>query len=82
MNSIYPHKKFNIFVNNVLHQRSDTECGVFAIVFQTRWLILLKKKINTNFADIIHFNKMNDAVMKVLRNKLFRPNIKTILNNK
>ncbi len=82
MNSIYPHKKFNIFVNNVLHQRSDTECGVFAIVFQTRWLILLKKKINTKFADIIHFNKMNDAVMKVLRNKLFRPNIKTILNNK
>lgn len=82
MNSLYPNKKFNIFVNNVAHQKSNTECGIFSIVFQTRWLILLRKKNNVDFNDIIHFNKMNDNVMKILRNKLFRPNIKTILNNK
>ena len=82
MNAIYPLKKFNIFVNNVAHQKSNTECGVFSIVFQTRWLILLRKKRNTKFTDIIHFNRMNDNVMKFLRNKLFRPNIKTILNYK
>ena len=82
MNIIYPHKKFNIFINNVNHQKSTTECGMFSIVFQTRWLILLKKKINPSFTDIIHFIKMNDSVMKSLRNKLFRPNIKSILNNK
>jgi hypothetical protein len=82
MNSIYPNKKFNIFSNNVLHQKGNTECGIFSIAFQTRWLILLRKKINPTFTDIIHFNKMNDTVMESLRNKLFRPNIKTILNNK
>ena len=82
MNNIYPHKKFNIFINNVPHQRSTSECGMFSIVFQTRWLILLKKKRNPKFTDIIHFNKMNDSVMIMLRNKLFRPNIKSILNNK
>ena len=82
MNAIYPLKKFNIYVNNVAHQKSNTECGVFSIVFQTRWLILLRKKRNTKFTDIIHFNRMNDNVMKFLRNKLFRPNIKTILNYK
>jgi hypothetical protein len=82
MKDIYPNKKFNIHVNNVLHQKGNTECGIFSIVFQTRWLILLKKKINPSFTDIIHFIKMNDSVMKNLRNKLFRPNIKTILYNK
>lgn len=82
MNSLYPHKKFNIYVNNVLHQKGNTECGIFSIAFQTRWLILLRKKINVKFTDIIHFNKMTDDVMFSLRNKLFRPNIKTILNNK
>lgn len=82
MNAIYPNKKFNIYVNNVLHQKGNTECGIFSIVFQTRWLILLKKRKTIKFTDIIHYNKMNDNVMQILRNKLFRPNIKTILNNK
>ncbi len=79
MHKIYPHKKFNIYINNVAHQKSNTECGVFSIAFQTRWLTLLRKNKQTNFLDIINFKRLNDDVMKMLRNKFYRPNIRTIL---
>jgi hypothetical protein len=79
MNKIYPKKKFNINVSNVPHQKSNTECGVFSIAFQTRWLILLRKNKMTGFQDIIHFKKLNDDVMKMLRNKFYRPNVRTVL---
>lgn len=80
MNSIYPHKKFNIHTSNIAHQHSNTECGVFSIAFQTRWLSLLTidaKK--ASFKTVIEFNKMNDDVMKLLRFRFFRPNSNTIL---
>jgi hypothetical protein len=79
MHRIYPNKKFNIKINNIAHQKSNTECGVFSIAFQTRWLILLRKNKRTNFEDIINFKRLNDDVMKMLRNKFYRPNIRTVL---
>lgn len=79
MNKIYPNKKFNIMVSNIAHQKSNTECGIFSIAFQTRWLILLRKNKNTKFQDIINFKRLNDDVMKMLRNKFYRPNIRTVL---
>jgi hypothetical protein len=79
MNKIYPKKKFNIHISNVPHQKSNTECGVFSIAFQTRWLILLRKNKTTQFRDIINFSKLNDDVMKMLRNKFYRPNVRTVL---
>jgi hypothetical protein len=79
MNKIYPKNKFNINVSNVSHQKSNTECGVFSIAFQTRWLILLRKNKMTGFKDIIHFQRLNDDVMKMLRNKFYRPNVRTVL---
>lgn len=80
MNNIYPDKKFTIKINNIQHQTSNTECGIFSIAFQTRWLILLKNKGNkATFKDVINFYKMTDNVMKLLRFRFFRPNIKTIL---
>ena len=83
MNSIYPNKKFNIQISNVKHQNSNTECGVFSIAFQRRWLVLLyKNKENAYFDKVINFNKMNDNVMYLLRNVFFRPNVKTILKKK
>jgi len=83
MKTIYPNKKFNININNVEHQNSNTECGVFSIAFQRRWLVLLyKDRHNANFNKVINFNKMNDNVMYLLRNVFFRPNIKTILKKK
>lgn len=83
MNNIYPKKKFNIKISNIKHQNSNTECGIFSIAFQRRWLMLLyKDKHNACFNKVINFNKMNDNVMYLLRNIFFRPNVKTILKNK
>lgn len=80
MNAIYPHKKFNINVSNIAHQNTNTECGIFSIAFQTRWLSLLHINAETaSFKTVINFKKMNDDVMKLLRNRFFRPNSKTIL---
>jgi len=77
-------KDFHIFVNNKKHQFSNTECGIFSITFQTRWLIMMKKDNTTTFSDVISYTNYNDATMKKLRNKFFRPNInylKKSLNN-
>jgi len=67
-------KEFNVYVNNIKHQYSNTECGIFSITFQTRWLIMLKKDKTTTFTDVIKYKDYNDATMKKLRNKFFRPN--------
>jgi len=67
-------KEFKVFVNNIKHQYSNTECGVFSITFQTRWLIMLKKDKDTVFSEVIKYKDYNDETMKKLRNKFFRPN--------
>jgi len=83
MHIIYPNIKFKIYVNNIQHQLSDTECGVFSIAFQTRWLkLLFKNKQKASFNDVINFHKMTDNAMYFLRNRYFRPNVKTILKPK
>jgi hypothetical protein len=80
METIYPSKKFNIKINNKQHQNSNTECGIFSIAFQTRWLILLlQNATNAKFEDVINFDKMKDNIMILLRQRFFRPNIKSIL---
>jgi hypothetical protein len=83
METLYPFKPFKINVSNIAHQKSNTECGIFSITFQTRWLLLLKRKGYNNvvFNDVISFKKMNDNVMKNLRFKFFRPNINSLLKN-
>ena len=68
-------KPFKIYTSKVVHQRSNTECGMFSIAFQTRWVLLLNKNKNTIFLDIIKFSGYTDKVMKFLRYKFFRPNI-------
>jgi hypothetical protein len=80
MNNIYPDKKFNINVSTKQHQKSNTECGIFSIAFQTRWLSLLHKDAkNATFKKVINFHKINDDVMKLLRFRFFRPNSHSIL---
>jgi hypothetical protein len=80
MNKIYPNKKFNINISNIAHQKTNTECGIFSIAFQTRWLSLLHENpANASFDTVINFKKMNDSVMKLLRFRFFRPNSRTIL---
>lgn len=79
----YMYKKpFIIRINTNRHQYSNTECGVFSIAFQTRWISLLRsKKGNVEFEEIIKFEGYKDNIMKGLRKKLFRPNIKSLKNN-
>lgn len=72
-------KKFPILINNIRHQRSNTECGIFSIAFQILWLNYLKKNKNTTFETIIKQKEYTDAKMKKLRFAYFRPNIKSII---
>jgi hypothetical protein len=71
-------KPFNIQINNIRHQFSNTECGVFSIAFQTRWISILRKNGDADFNEIVKFEGYKDDIMKQLRNKLFRPNIKSL----
>jgi len=69
-------KPFPIIYNQKRHQRSNTECGVFSITFQTRFLLLLKNNKNTaTFQKVISHPDLNDNKMKKLRFSFFRPNI-------
>lgn len=72
-------KPFPISINNIRHQYSNTECGVFSIAFQLLWLNHLKKNKNTIFETIIKESQYTDAKMKKLRYRYFRPNIKSII---
>jgi len=70
---IYPNTKFNIFYNKKQHQKSNTECGVFSITYQIRWLEKLKNNKDTGFNDIIGADDINDNLMYKMRNILYRP---------
>ena len=62
--------------NNVRHQYGNNECGMFAMVFQIRWLMLLKKNKNTTLHDIISAKLTDKQMNQYFRNKLFAPNTK------
>ena len=69
-------KPFPIHINKKRHQRSNTECGVFSITFQTRFLLLLRKNKKTaTFERVINHSHLTDDKMKELRFKFFRPHI-------
>ena len=40
--------------------------------------IYIKKKGDADFDEIVKFEGYKDKIMKELRNKIFRPNIKTL----
>ena len=70
-------KSFPIQVNKTRHQRSNTECGVFSMVFQIRWINKhIVKKNNTSFQEVIGNPYINDDQMLKIRDHLFRPNTK------
>jgi len=72
-------KRFPVKINNVKHQKSNTECGVFSIAFQILWINFLKKDKNIKFERIVKQSEYTDAKMKKLRFQYFRPNIKSII---
>lgn len=70
-NIIYPTKKFNIKYNTKQHQFQDTECGMFSIIYQLRWLNSLLHDKNTSFNKIINSKYLNDKNANSMRIELF-----------
>lgn len=68
-------KPFPIYINNKRHQKSNTECGIFSIAFQTRFLLLLRANPETTVDQVINHPEFNDNKMKKLRFLFFRPNL-------
>lgn len=79
LKDIYKNKTFDYYYNHIRHQRSNTECGVFSIVYQVLCVKLLKKNKDTPIDDVFNNDEMTDKVMYKVRNTIFRPNIKSII---
>ncbi len=75
-NNLFPNKKFIINYNKKQHQFKNTECGMFSIIYQLRWLNKLYKNKNTNFSEIINSSLLNDKNVNHMRKSLYRPHFK------
>lgn len=83
-NKIYPNNKFRITYNNLQHQRKNTECGMFSMVYQIRWLNYMlnhkQMKMNNPYEDssipdkIVTDSAITDDAMVMYRKYMFRPN--------
>jgi hypothetical protein len=74
---LFPHKEFKIIQNKKQHQRKNTECGIFSMLFQIRWINKhIVKKNNTSFEEITGNPYIDDENMLRIRDHLFRPNTK------
>lgn len=62
--------------NKLRQQYGNTECGMFSMAYQIRWLELLKKHPNTIFEKIVK-RKMKDDDVHALRYALFRQGTKS-----
>jgi len=79
-NKLYPDKKFSICCNKKQHQQKNTECGMFSMLFQIRWLNKhIVKKNQTSMEEIIGNSDISDDNMLKLRDHFFRPNTKVEL---
>lgn len=66
-------RPFAFEYNKIRHQRGNSECGVFSIYYQIRWLQLLRDNPDTTFATVVGKKDINDTTVHQLRNVLFRP---------
>lgn len=76
--TINPHLKFNIKYNTIQHQYQNTECGMFSMIYQIRWINKLFNNKDTTFKEIIENKKINDKSANDLRNSIYRPSIKQL----
>ena len=89
---LYPKHNFRMTYNNIQHQKKNTECGMFSMVYQIRWLNLnlhhKKLKMNSPLKDIkapekiLNDNMITDDIMIQNRKYFFRPNFQTYISNK
>jgi|TARA_Y100000389_G_C17442686_1_gene509610 hypothetical protein len=74
----YPKNKFLIKYNTKQHQYADTECGMFSIIYQIRWINYLLRNKNTVFKKVVNTKDLNDKNVNILRKSLYRPNLKQL----
>lgn len=77
-NILYPAKKFKIIHNNKQHQFANSECGMFSIIFQLRWINFLLRNKNVTFKKIIGCGSLNDKNVNEMRKSIYRPNFKEL----
>lgn len=60
------------------HQYGNNECGVFSMVFQTRWIKLLERENNggksVTIEDVVDVKLTDEEMNKIYRRRLFSPN--------
>jgi hypothetical protein len=64
---------FKLEYNTHQHQYKNTECGMFSMVYQIRWLEGLRRDPMTTFDKVVQ-HRMNDDDVFRFRDILFRPN--------
>ena len=64
---------FKVKVNTIKHQYGSTECGIFSIYNQIRWVFDAKNKKGKITFNKIMSEKKTDKEMSDMRQKLFRP---------
>ena len=89
---IYPKSDFKITYNTTRHQRKNTECGMFSMTHQIRWLNSLFKYKKLNLPNpykdaaflkyITNDKNITDDAMVESRKYLYRPNLKAYLGKK
>ena len=78
LKQIYPNKPCKIRVNKKQFQKSSTECGMFAITYQIRWITKLFNNKETQEKHILT-SVMTDKNMVKSRDKFYSPRLdKTI----
>ena len=75
LKELYPTKQCKIRVNKKQFQKTSTECGMFAITYQIRWLTKLFKNKNTSEQDVLDNTIMTDKTMIENRDKIFSPRL-------
>jgi len=88
----YPKVPFTITSNTKRHQMKNTECGMFSMAYQIRWINALLKykqlKLKSPYEDsnfrlnIVNDNNITDSKMEENRKYLYRPNLKMHLKKR
>ena len=66
-------ERFRVDYNRNRHQNANTECGIFSMAYQIRWLAMLKKRPGkVAFGDVVNI-AITDRDVHKLRDVLYRP---------
>jgi hypothetical protein len=71
--SVESKRLFKLKVNRIKHQYGSTECGIFSIYNQIRWVYDAKNKNGRISFNKIMSEKKTDEEMSAMRKQLFRP---------